>query len=475
MLVKNMNLKLKLDFKRKTTHKIINVGYALAIVFAFVLSLTNNNYVKASTSKDDRIDYLMLENNIASNIDTPDTIYPDASFDNIKSLYDKVITLSREKSAEKIITVERGDNLISILSKLGLDRDQANDIFYDLKKHYDPRDLKAGQKLHATVMLNAQTQEITMLKSLIIEKDAAQRVVISRNDVNEFVVSEQVDELVEEVNNATGIISGTLLKSMQNKGVPARVVNNFIQIFSYSVDFRRDVRKGDKFEIIYENQINPNGKVVKSGDILYAGLILGKTKYSLYRFKDSKGKIDYFNEKGMAMKKTLHKKPLAFQNARISSPFGKRRHPIFKDLRIHWGVDYAAPRGTAIFAGGDGVVQVAKYNGAYGNYIKIRHNSEFSTAYGHMNGFAKGIKPGTRVKQGQVIGYVGSTGRSTGPHLHYEVIQGGRRVNPRTIKASTGENLAGENLKKFKRVVADIQSSYKTMFAQNEPVKTAKK
>ena len=142
---------------------------------------------------------------------------------------------------------------------------------------------------------------------------------------------------------------------------------------------------------------------------------------------------------------------------------------------VHWGVDYAAPKGTAIYAAGDGVVQVAKYNGSYGNYIKIRHNSEFSTAYGHMQRFAKGIRPGVRVKQGQIIAYVGSTGRSTGPHLHYEVIQNGRRVNPRTIRAATGENLSGNNLKNFKKMVAGLQTTYKNMFAQNEPQKLAKK
>lgn len=176
-------------------------------------------------------------------------------------------------------------------------------------------------------------------------------------------------------------------------------------------------------------------------------MILRRNKLELYRFTDKNGNVDYYNEKGLAMKRTLHRKPLAFQKARISSPFGKRRHPILKRTIVHWGVDYAAPKGTAIYAGGDGVVLVAKYNGSYGNYIKIRHNSEYSTAYGHMKGFAKGIRPGVRVKQGQVIGYVGSTGRSTGPHLHYEVVKNGRRVNPLSIKAAAGENLKGNNLK----------------------------
>ena len=173
------------------------------------------------------------------------------------------------------------------------------------------------------------------------------------------------------------------------------------------------------------------------------------------------------------MKKTLSRKPMSFQNARISSPFGKRRHPILRDIRIHWGVDYAAPAGSLVYAGGDGVIQVAKYNGGYGNYIKIRHNSEYSTAYGHMKAFAKGIRPGVRVKQGQVIGYVGSTGRSTGPHLHYEVIRNGRRVNPTTIKAAAGENLKGSSLKEFKTVVAGIKDSYQKMFAQEQPAKMA--
>ena len=150
-------------------------------------------------------------------------------------------------------------------------------------------------------------------------------------------------------------------------------------------------------------------------------------------------------------------------------------HPILKKRIIHWGVDYAAPQGTAIYAGGDGVVQVAKYNGGYGNYIKIRHNSEYSTAYGHMSKFAKGMRPGVRVTQGQIIGYVGSTGRSTGPHLHYEVIQNGKRVNPRTIKASTGENLSGQSLVKFKQKVEKVNKEYVDAFSGKEVVKVAQK
>ena len=466
---------LKFDLKHKHRQKVITLGYALAVTFAFVLSLTNNNAVEASVSHSERLEYLMIENNVVNNLSNPETVYPEDSIDNIKSLFSMVNSLVKEKEISREISVEKGDTLISILTDLGVDRENANDIFYKLKKYYDPRDLKIGPKLSADTVINTQSQQIVRLNALLIEPAAGERIIVSRNETGEYQVSQEKDELIEEVNGVTGTISGTLGASMKNKGVPTRIINNFIRIFAYSVDFRRDVRKGDKFEVIYENHITPDGKVVKSGNILYAGLILRKDKIALYRFENKKGEAGYYTEKGLAMKKMLDRKPMAFKQARISSPFGKRYHPILKQTKIHWGVDYAAPKGTAIFAGGDGVVQVAKYNGSYGNYIKIRHNSEFSTAYGHMQRFAKGIRPGIRVKQGQVIGYVGSTGRSTGPHLHYEVIQNGRRVNPRTIKASAGENLSGKNLQNFKKMVADVKSSYRTMFAQNETPQMAQK
>ncbi len=451
------------------------MGYAVAVTFAFILSLTNNNAVEASVSRSDRAGYLMIENSVVNNMSSPDTIYPEASVDNIRSLFSMVNTLVSQKDVDREITVQKGDTLISILNNLGLNREQSNDLFYALKKHYDPRNLKIGQKLAANLSIHSRSGDIIRFNSLTIEPAVGERVVAVLNENDEFEVSAVKDELIEEVNSATGSISGTLSGSMQAHGVPNRIVNNFISIFAYAVDFRHDVRKGDKFEIVYENYLAPNGKVVKSGNVVYAALILRKDKIAMYRFKSRDGNIDYYTEKGQALKKTLDKKPMSYRNARISSPFGKRYHPILRQTKIHWGVDYAAPRGTLVYAGGDGVVQVAKYNGAYGNYVKIRHNSEFSTAYGHMQSIAKGIRPGTRVKQGQVIGYVGSTGRSTGPHLHYEVVQNGRRVNPRTIRASTGENLAGRDLANFKNMVADLQKSYQSKFAQNQSRELAKK
>ena len=166
--------------------------------------------------------------------------------------------------------------------------------------------------------------------------------------------------------------------------------------------------------------------------------------------------MDYYNSKGIVLKRALDRKPMEFRSARISSRFGWRRHPILKRRILHSGVDYAAPKGTRIYASADGVVKRAQWAGGYGRYVVIRHNSEFSTGYAHMNGFAKGIRPGVRVKQGQVIGYVGSTGRSTGPHLHFEVIKNGKKVDPLKVKAATGTNLAGKDLQRFKAEVAKI-------------------
>ncbi len=466
---------IKLAVKRRDNHKVIALGYAAAITVAFILSLTNNNDVNASITPTDTINYIMLENALDRSMEdsAEPTLYPEKSLDNIKSLYNMVNV--KEKNVEKELTVSKGDTFISLISSLGLDYNQAHALYSKFKKIYDPASLRIGQKIIVSLTEDIQTHEMLSLDSIVIEPKSGQRYILERNDQNEYIAKAEKDELLEEINNASGTIQGSLSVSMRKQGVPGKIVAKFSNIFGQSVDFRRDVHNGDKFEVIYENHITPSGEVIKTGNILYAGLVLRKTRIELYRFADKNGNVDYYNEKGLAMKRTLHRKPLAFQRARISSPFGKRRHPILKRTIVHWGVDYAAPSGTAIYAGGDGVVQVAKYNGGYGNYIKIRHNSEYSTAYGHMKSFAKGIRPGVRVKQGQVIGYVGSTGRSTGPHLHYEVVQNGRRVNPLKIKAAAGENLAGNNLTKFKQQVAELKQTYKAMFAQNEPAKMAEK
>lgn len=457
---------MKFILKSKHKQKVINTCYFSAVLAAFVLSLAHNNRVEASVDTKDYFSYLTIENSVRSNIEEQPELSAE-SVDNIRAMFEMVDNLVKYKNVEKEIVLKSGDTLISALADIGASRDVANEIYYSLKEHFDPRDLKAGQKLKVNISFDAQTEHMNGINYLMVEPEVGERIITALKD-NEYKTYVEKDEFIDEVNSISGEIDGNLSSAMSRQNIPMRIVSNFINLFSYAIDFKRDIQKGDKFEIVYESQVTSDGTVVKSGDILYAGLILRNQKIALYQFEDAKGASEYYDAKGRALKKSLDRKPMSFRNARISSPFGKRYHPILKKYKIHWGVDYAAPKGTLVYAGGDGVVQIAKYNGSYGNYVKIRHNSEFSTAYGHMSGFAKGIRPGVRVTQGQVIGYVGSTGRSTGPHLHYEVIQNGRRVNPRTIKAATGENLKGNELSKFKRVVAQIDSTYGKAFAKND-------
>ncbi len=463
-------------------HKVVNTCYFGAILAAFVLSLVHNNKVEASTDPKDYFAYLMESDEevdtatiITEDVEETGDIVSSESSNNIKEMFDVVDSMVRYKNVEKELVVEKGDTLISLLKRSGLTRDEANKVYYSLKSDFNPSSLRAGQKIRAIFSVDTQDETApTELNYMVIEINAGERVITARNH-DKFETFVEQDELIDKTNAVNGVISGNLSSSMQNAGVPMRAVNNFINLFAYAVDFKRDVKKGDKFEIVYESRVNNNDELIKCGKIIYAGLVLRNQRITLYRYEDSNGNVDYYTSNGQALKRTLDRKPLAFRNARISSPFGRRLHPILKKHIIHWGVDYAAPQGTAIYAGGDGVVQVAKYNGGYGNYIKIRHNSEYSTAYGHMSRFAKGMRPGVRVTQGQIIGYVGSTGRSTGPHLHYEVIQNGKRVNPRTIKASTGENLSGQSLVKFKQKVEKVNKEYVDAFSGKEAKKVAQK
>ena len=422
-----------------------------AIGLAIILVMFNYRPVEASISPEKTIE--QIKNEAIENFEE-ETVLSDN---------DTNLDAVEEAKNIQIVEIKSGDTLLKMLTGLGLDYNEANNIFLATKKVFDPRDLRVGQKFE--VELSEDGKSVISMRSTLRTSEHLQ---LSQNDEGKYSAQIIKDELILELQSAKGKINGTLSIAMNNNGVPKSIVADFINIYSYSIDFRRDVKKGDSYEIIYENYITPEGKIAKYGNIIYAVLNLGKSKIELYRFKDSNGNVDYYDAKGLALKKTLSRRPMQYQSGRISSYFGRRRHPIYKDIRVHWGIDYPAPKGSHIYAAGDGVIQVAQYRSGYGNYIKIRHNSEYSIAYGHMNGFAKGIKPGIRVKQGQIIGYVGSTGRSTGPHLHYEVIKNGKRVNPLTIKASASENLRGQKLAKFKKEVAKINSTYEKMLANKQ-------
>ena len=243
------------------------------------------------------------------------------------------------------------------------------------------------------------------------------------------------------------MITDSLYNSALSLGIKANIIIEFARLYGFQVDFQRDIWKNDSFQIIYEEFVNENNQVVDTGEIIFANLNIQQTDLQLYKYEYEKNKIDYFDENGKSIKKTLMKTPI--NGARLSSSYGKRKHPILGYTKMHTGTDFAAPTGTPIMASGDGKVTKAGWCGGGGNCVKIKHNSTYQTVYAHMSKFGRGIKKGARVKQGQIIGYVGSTGLSTGPHLHYEVIENGRKINSQKLKLPSGKVLKGDERKEF--------------------------
>lgn len=463
--------KVKTQSRRIRRQRAWLLFYALAVTGALIVSLRNNNDVEASTPKNMELstmapeefpEYTPLaadENMAVYDADGESSIAANVDWDGVEdSEMLKTSAVEENSVNEDVFTVEKGDSFIGILTGMGLDYSQAYNIYTTFRDVFDARNIKVGQELYIESVTDAENDKVVSVEKIMLEPVMGTRYIVEKNSDGEYEARTEQDEFLDDVKTISGVIDGNLSTAMGAAGVPLNVIGNFIDIFSFSVDFRRDIHAGDKFEVRYERQLAPDGSVVKSGDIVFAALTLGKDSYELYRFEDKSGNADYYDEKGLALKKNLDRKPMEFKKARISSRFGRRYHPILKRYRGHDGVDYAAPAGTKIYASGDGVVAMAKWNGGYGKYIKIRHNAEYSTGYAHMRAFAKGIRPGVRVKQGQVIGYVGNTGLSTGPHLHFEVMRNGRKVNPLTVKAATGENLKGAKLAAFKKVVAKVKA-----------------
>ncbi len=369
------------------------------------------------------------------------------------------------------VEIENGDNLMDVLVKAGAERADAHTAIQSLKGVYDPRrDLRVGDELQITLgpsadSANANPAETPdyKLSSLRLPVTYDREVEVERADGNDFVAREIELPLTTEFVRVSGVIDSSLFVNGRNAGIPISALIELIRIYSFDVDFQRDIWNGDAFEIMFERQRDEDDRVVNNGDIHYAKLTLRGTNLPFYRFETSKGTIDYFNEKGESVRKALMKTPL--DGARLSSRFGNRKHPILGYTRLHAGVDFAAPTGTPIYAAGDGTVEVASTNGGYGKYIRIRHNGTYSTAYAHLNGYARGVGSGKRVRQGQVIGYVGTTGRSTGPHLHYEIHRDGKPINPLGLKLPSGEKLKGDRLATFQSLRETVDARFTSLAA----------
>lgn len=357
----------------------------------------------------------------------------------------------------KNITIGNGDTMAGVLQKNGVSGSDAYAMIEAMKDVFDPRDIRPGQKI--SVRLDPVGMDKYALAETNIVLDPVKSVKLSKGDDGIFKASLIEKQLDKSFAAGKADIDVSLYGSAVEAGIPASVVADVIGLYSWDVDFQRDIRHGDAVEVMYEKLSTKDGDFVKTGNIIYARLNVNGQDIPVYRYQMKNGDIDYFTADGKSVRKALMQTPI--NGARISSGFGKREHPVLGYTKMHKGVDFAAPRGTPIFAAGDGTIERMGPWSSFGNYVRIRHNSELKTAYAHMKGFAKGLHAGSRVKQGQIIGYVGTTGRSTGPHLHYEVIRNGTQVNPKTVKLPQGEALKGNELAQFKEQVKIVDREFK--------------
>ena len=358
---------------------------------------------------------------------------------------------------ERVVLVKRGENAVGILREAGASAEDAAAIAAALGSRGRDGGLKEGQKLRILMSAASAGRRSRPVRVVVIGEGGAEAMA-ALSDTGKYVavevqgddnsqVAEAEEEEEAEEQPGTVRLYQSIYETALRQQVPRPVVDELIRIYSYDVDFQRRVQAGDSFEILYPGE-DENG--TDKVDVLYASLTIGGETKRYYRFTTpDDAQIDFYDETGKSAKKFLVRKPV--ETAVMRSGYGWRRHPIIGYSKMHTGVDWAAPRGTPIHASGNGVVEIAGWEGGYGKYIKLRHNNGYETAYGHMSGFARGIQPGTRVQQGQVIGFVGSTGLSTGAHVHYEILVNGRFVDPMRIKLPRGRSLEGPILASFEQ------------------------
>lgn len=354
---------------------------------------------------------------------------------------------------KKTIGIKKGQSLNSILSEAGASQKEIFNISKILRQYISLKKINTNQIFE--VLTNKDNGEIIRLT---VNLDNINSLHIFKKD-NKFVANKIEKVLYKKTVLGEGLIKSSLFQAAQKENIDAEVVVDFARIFGFEIDFQRDIRKNDIFQIVYDKYVDDDGELQKNGEIIYAYMKNRGREIALYRFVDQKGIPGYYQTNGKSIEKALMKTPI--NGARLSSTYGMRKHPILGYNKMHRGTDFAAPKGTPIMASGSGVIEMAKWNGAYGKYIRIRHNSKYKTAYAHLNGYARGIKRGAKVRQGQIIGYVGSTGRSTGPHLHYEVLINGKRRNSQRLKLPSGRTLKGEDREKFEisRIKIDVMRS----------------
>ena len=403
---------------------------AITVVLTSYFNFKKNNNIQAYNNFIDNVYFKKTLSHLVDNLE--------AKYKKIKhkiksgETFDKILeSYSIEKS--EILKIKN-----SLKDKVNLNKLNTKQI---IQFNLD----KTNNKISEFVYQTSNTQKIFLKRNIESDK------------FDEKILSIKLDKKIVYNEN---IILQSLYKAATDENIPANTIIEFARIYGFQVDFQRDIRKQDKFQIMYEIFLNEKNEIVETGEILFANLKLSGQDNSLYYF-DKDGSEGHYDKNGKSVKKALMKTPI--NGARLSSPFGMRKHPIDGFNKMHRGTDFAAPMGTPIMASGDGVVKKAGWCGGGGNCVKIKHNSTYQTIYAHMSKFARGIKTGVRVKQGQTIGYVGSTGKSTGPHLHYEVLVNGKKVNSQKLKLPSGKILKGKERKNFetKKIKLDVLKSEK--------------
>ena len=369
----------------------------------------------------------------------------------------KELTRNLEPRYSTILYLSKpGDTHQSIINNLNIRKKEKMFILKTIQNEKSLKILRINQKF-TFKFDNLLDEKIIEFK---IERDKKNEFIFKRSiDKNIFIVKKIKKNFSKKLVYKETIITNSLYNSAIKLGIKPNIIIEFARLYGFQVDFQRDIWKDDSFQIIYEEFLDENNNLIDTGEIIFANLNLQNTDLQLYKFEYENNKIDYFDENGKSIRKTLMKTPI--NGARLSSSYGKRKHPILGYTKMHTGTDFAAPTGTPIMASGDGKVTKAGWCGGGGNCVKIKHNSTYQTVYAHMSKFGKGIKKGVRVKQGQIIGYVGSTGMSTGPHLHYEVIENGKKINSQKLKLPSGKILKGKQRKNFEvsKIKIDVLKS----------------
>ena len=427
-------MKLKLFKIQRIIKKNLELAFLLLTIIVTILSVRIYNVNKNVINQN----YINLINN---------TYFQKS----IKYVFDNL----EPKFIEITHKVSKGETFNKILNNYKIPKSEIQKIIKILSKENKLNNLKTNQIIIFTI----DQSENNKITNLLFPVSRTKRIQLTRDSISEnFKKKEIVTNLNKKIIFQEGKILKSLYKTAIDLGIQANVIIEFARIYGFQVDFQRDIRKGDNFQIMYEVFEDDEGKIFETGNVIFADLILRNQKNTLYYF-DKKNSAGHYDKNGKSVKKALMKTPI--NGARLSSSFGMRKHPIDGYNKLHKGTDFAAPLGTPIMASGDGKIIRAKWCGGGGNCIKIKHNSTYSTIYAHMSKFAVGIKNGVRVKQGQIIGYVGSTGKSTGPHLHYEVIKNGKKINSQKLKLPSGKILAGKDRELFEinRIKLDVLKS----------------